>query len=135
MLRSLEQTEVSPVNGTEKTAFTSCILLLANMMSMHKAYQTSWNFGLNYGATSLPEDWDYQPGNSQNHFMLGHITEWFYHDLAGINANLPVPQLQQDELARRKARYLRNPDSGETWDQVKQSILQLSYRYHPPRYA
>ncbi|MEI6604208.1 MAG: glycoside hydrolase family 78 protein [Verrucomicrobiota bacterium] len=43
-----------------------------------------YGFQLNYGATSLPEDWDYQPGNSQNHFMLGHINEWFYHDLAGI---------------------------------------------------
>jgi hypothetical protein len=43
-----------------------------------------YGFQLKYGATSLPEDWDYQPLNSQNHFMLGHINEWFYHDLAGI---------------------------------------------------
>ncbi|MEI6604734.1 MAG: glycoside hydrolase family 78 protein [Verrucomicrobiota bacterium] len=43
-----------------------------------------YGFQLNYGATSLPEDWDYQPSNSQNHFMFGHINEWFYHDLAGI---------------------------------------------------
>ena len=46
-----------------------------------------YGFQLNYGATSLPEDWDYQPGASQNHFMLGHITEWFYHDLAGIQCD------------------------------------------------
>ena len=46
-----------------------------------------YGFQLNYGATSLPEDWDYQPGNSQNHFMLGHINEWFYHDLAGIQCD------------------------------------------------
>jgi len=46
-----------------------------------------YGFQLNYGATSLPEDWDYQPGSSQNHFMLGHINEWFYHDLAGIQCD------------------------------------------------
>jgi putative addiction module component (TIGR02574 family) len=43
---------------------------------------------------------------------------------ARSNANLPIPQWQKDELARWKASYLRNPDSGETGDQVKQSILQ-----------
>lgn len=46
-----------------------------------------YGFQLNYGATSLPEDWDYKPSSSQNHFMLGHINEWFYHDLAGIQCD------------------------------------------------
>jgi hypothetical protein len=39
---------------------------------------------LKHGATSLTEAWDAGPGSSQNHFMLGQIQEWFYHDLAGI---------------------------------------------------
>ncbi len=39
---------------------------------------------LKKGATSLTEAWDAGPGSSQNHFMLGQIQEWFYHDLAGI---------------------------------------------------
>jgi len=39
---------------------------------------------LKKGATSLTEAWDADPGSSQNHFMLGQIQEWFYHDLAGI---------------------------------------------------
>jgi hypothetical protein len=39
---------------------------------------------LKRGATSLTEAWDAAPGPSQNHFMLGQIQEWFYHDLAGI---------------------------------------------------
>ena len=34
------------------------------------------------GKTSLTEAWD--GGHSQDHFMLGQIQEWFYHDLAGI---------------------------------------------------
>ena len=39
------------------------------------------------GATSLTEAWDAEGDStaaSQNHFMLGQIQEWFYHDLAGI---------------------------------------------------
>jgi alpha-L-rhamnosidase len=39
---------------------------------------------LKKSATSLTEAWDANPGSSQNHFMLGQIQEWFYHDLAGI---------------------------------------------------
>ncbi len=36
------------------------------------------------GKTSLTEAWD--GGSSQDHFMLGQIEEWFYHDLAGISS-------------------------------------------------
>jgi len=36
------------------------------------------------GKTSLTEAWD--GGSSQDHFMLGQIEEWFYHDLAGIQS-------------------------------------------------
>ncbi len=36
------------------------------------------------GATSLTEAWDGRLESSQDHFMLGHIMEWFYSDLAGI---------------------------------------------------
>ncbi len=51
------------------------------------------------------------------------IVEDLWDSIARSNAALPVSQWQKDELARRKAIYMRNPDSGETWDQVKQSIL------------
>ncbi len=45
------------------------------------------------GATSLTEKWDASVGNfgSQNHFMLGQINEWFFHDLAGIQCDPTVP--------------------------------------------
>jgi hypothetical protein len=39
------------------------------------------------GATSLTEAWDAARDSSQNHFMLGQINEWFYHDLAGIQCD------------------------------------------------
>jgi hypothetical protein len=43
-----------------------------------------YGFQLKKGATSLTEAWDAGRGASQNHFMLGQIMEWFYHDVAGI---------------------------------------------------
>jgi alpha-L-rhamnosidase len=46
---------------------------------------------LKRGATSLTEAWDAGRGSSQNHFMLGHIMEWFYHDLAGIGCDPAGP--------------------------------------------
>jgi putative addiction module component (TIGR02574 family) len=51
------------------------------------------------------------------------IVEDLWDSIALSNANLPIPQWQKDELVRRKQRYLQNPNSGETWDQVKQSII------------
>jgi len=41
------------------------------------------------GATSLTEAWDAGRHSSQDHFMLGQIQEWFYHDLAGIRPDGP----------------------------------------------
>lgn len=37
------------------------------------------------GATALTESWQALPSVSNNHFMLGHILEWFYEGLAGIS--------------------------------------------------
>lgn len=43
------------------------------------------------GATALTEAWDANPRSSHNHFMLGQITEWFFHDLAGIQSDPDGP--------------------------------------------
>ena len=43
-----------------------------------------YGYQLKEGATSLTESWNARRGASQDHFMLGQIQEWFYHDLAGI---------------------------------------------------
>jgi hypothetical protein len=47
--------------------------------------QPGYGLQLAKGRTSLTEAWD--GGSSQNHFMLGQIQEWFYHDLAGIRSD------------------------------------------------
>ncbi|MBS1948981.1 MAG: glycoside hydrolase family 78 protein [Bacteroidetes bacterium] len=44
-----------------------------------------YGYQLAKGATALLESWDAQPSLSQNHFMLGHIMEWFYSGLCGIS--------------------------------------------------
>jgi alpha-L-rhamnosidase len=50
-----------------------------------------YGYQLKMGATSLTEAWDADRRSSQNHFMLGQINEWFYHDLAGIGCDPDGP--------------------------------------------
>ena len=38
-----------------------------------------------HGETTLPEFWS-DNARSRNHDMLGHIVEWFYNGMAGINS-------------------------------------------------
>jgi hypothetical protein len=57
---------------------------------LHRVYarenRGSYGYMVKQGFTSLPESWDAQPGtgNSMNHFMLGHLMEWHYAYVAGI---------------------------------------------------
>jgi alpha-L-rhamnosidase len=50
-----------------------------------------YGYQLAHGATSLTEAWDARPGSSQDHFMLGQLMEWFYHDLVGIGLDPTGP--------------------------------------------
>jgi len=43
-----------------------------------------YGFQLKQGATALTESWQAYESVSNNHFMLGHLMEWFYSELAGI---------------------------------------------------
>jgi alpha-L-rhamnosidase len=54
-----------------------------------------YGYMLAHGATSLTEAWDARGSSSQNHFMLGHIMEWFYADLAGIQRDPDVPAFKK----------------------------------------
>jgi hypothetical protein len=44
-----------------------------------------YGFQLANGATALTESWQAYRFVSNNHFMLGHLMEWFYSGLAGIS--------------------------------------------------
>ncbi|MDR0901897.1 MAG: family 78 glycoside hydrolase catalytic domain, partial [Opitutaceae bacterium] len=57
----------------------------------NQSEKPGYGYQLARGATSLAETWDASPRKSQNHFMLGQITEWFYHDLAGIQPDPAGP--------------------------------------------
>lgn len=48
-------------------------------------------YQLKRGNTALAESWGALPGASQNHFFLGQVIEWFYHDLVGIAPDESAP--------------------------------------------
>jgi hypothetical protein len=57
----------------------------------NQSEKPGYGYQLAHGATSLTEAWDANRNSSQNHFMLGQINEWFYHDLAGIQGDPEGP--------------------------------------------
>ncbi|HEY5911489.1 MAG TPA: alpha-L-rhamnosidase C-terminal domain-containing protein [Verrucomicrobiae bacterium] len=57
----------------------------------NQSQKPGYGYQLSQGATSLTEAWDAGRASSQNHFMLGQIVEWFYHDLAGIRCDPAGP--------------------------------------------
>lgn len=57
----------------------------------NQSEKPGYGYQLARGATSLAEAWNADPHSSQNHFMLGQIIEWFYHDLAGIQPDVAGP--------------------------------------------
>jgi alpha-L-rhamnosidase len=72
-----------------------------------------YGYQLKKGATSLTEAWDANHDSSHNHFMLGHITEWFYKDLVGIDTDPEKPGFENviikttpvDDLTWAEASY------------------------------
>ncbi|QEC77539.1 family 78 glycoside hydrolase catalytic domain [Mucilaginibacter ginsenosidivorax] len=46
-----------------------------------------YGYQIAQGATSLTESWQGNRISSNNHFMLGHLMEWFYSGLGGIRAD------------------------------------------------
>jgi hypothetical protein len=52
-----------------------------------------YGWHLTHGETTLTETWNCGP-ISHNHFMLGHILEWFYRDVAGLRADPERPAFE-----------------------------------------
>ena len=56
-----------------------------------------YGYQLRHGATALTESWPALRYVSNNHMMLGHLMEWLYSGLGGINQ-------QEDDRGYRKIR-------------------------------
>jgi hypothetical protein len=74
----------------------------------HQTEKPGYGYQLGKGATSLTEAWDADPRSSQNHFMLGQITEWFYGDLAGLAPDPDFPGF-------KRVRVRPQPVPGVAW--------------------
>ncbi|WP_337101120.1 family 78 glycoside hydrolase catalytic domain [Paenibacillus sp. YIM B09110] len=91
LIGDLEQGDYAITSGEIGHRFTLLALsrkgrsdIIQKMLEQTKkpyyAYQVA------HGASSLTEYWDGPTdGHSQNHFMMGHIEEWFYSSLVGIS--------------------------------------------------
>lgn len=58
----------------------------------------SYGYQILHGATALTESWDALPADSQDHFMLGHIEQWFFQGLGGIRINMSRKVGRQVEI-------------------------------------
>ncbi len=74
----------------------------------NQSEKPGYGYQLAHGATSLTEAWDAAPHASQNHFMLGQIMEWFYHDLAGLAPDPASPGFKRVLIKPQ-------PVAGITW--------------------
>lgn len=52
------------------------------------------------------------------------LVEALWDSIAASPEELPVASWQKDELAKRKAAHLRNPDAAISWDGAKNSFRQ-----------
>lgn len=50
------------------------------------------------------------------------LVEDLWDNIAAVPDAVPVPAWQKEELARRKAHYLQNPNSGVSWEEAKERI-------------
>jgi putative addiction module component (TIGR02574 family) len=52
------------------------------------------------------------------------LVQELWDDIADHHADeIPIPEWVWEELERRKANYLQNPDSGSSWEEVEERIL------------
>lgn len=70
------------------------------MCEMHNHWEApGYGFQLQYGATTLTEQWDPRQGSSWNHFMMGQIDEWLFRSLLGIQPDPNGKGYQQMMIA------------------------------------
>ncbi len=67
-----------------------------------------YGFQLAHGATALTESWQAYGFVSNNHFMLGHLMEWFYSGLAGIRQAKTSVAFKRLEICPEPAGDVKN---------------------------
>jgi alpha-L-rhamnosidase len=90
-----------------------------------------YGFQLKHGATALTESWQAYESVSNNHFMLGHLMEWFYAGLAGIKQsknsvaykNVEIRPQPVGDVIHAKAKY--NSPYGEIVSEWKKNGKQF----------
>ncbi|MEH2382797.1 MAG: addiction module protein [Nostoc sp.] len=55
------------------------------------------------------------------------LVEDLWDSIAQVPEQIPVLDWQKEELAKRKAIYLQNPDSGSSWEEVNERIRTRQY--------
>ncbi len=50
------------------------------------------------------------------------LVEDLWDDIASTPESIPIHDWQKEELAKRKANFQKNPNSGSTWEEVKDRI-------------
>lgn len=68
--------------------------VIFDMNSHYDVY--GYGYMLAHGATALPESWQMIANKSHNHFMLGHLMQWLYTHVGGI-------QRDRSELAYKRS--------------------------------
>lgn len=91
-----------------------------------------YGYQIAHGATALTEAWDGPTvGKSQNHFMLGHLEEWLYSSLAGLDY-----RYQPDTgrfLVTVKPAIARDVAWAEAWQQLRPGKASVRWVLGPVR--
>ncbi|TJZ62133.1 alpha-L-rhamnosidase [Sphingobacterium olei] len=107
--------------------------------AMHKDdTRPGYGYQIRKGATALTESWAALPNVSNNHFMLGHLMEWFHASLGGIRQasnsvafkHLVIEPRLLDKVADVKVTY--ETPYGEVMLDRKLTIKGHTYRIHVP---
>jgi alpha-L-rhamnosidase len=101
-----------------------------------------YGYQIEHGATTLTEAWDGPTvGKSQNHFMLGHLEEWLYTGLAGMDYryepatgryNIMIKPYMPDDMEWVEVwQQLRPGYASVRWERDEQDELTLSVTIPP----
>ena len=89
----------------------------------------SYGYQLAHGATALTEAWDGPTrGWSQNHFMLGHLDEWYHHWLVGL---APAPGAVGYDRALVRPQPVAGAEWARGWRDTVRGRFAVAWRREP----